>query len=178
MPLEEKFNNNISYQPNRFLPLYVLLLRNPDRTSNRAAMARAFSIWSQRLPLQHKCTELENQMKERVLTISTLRDNYLRDVVALKYHVEKIVSEVSSFDNPIIKESLDKLSEHKYEMTSIPSANLNSLIQLAKNALSPSSEFLRDNLQKAGFLLFTIHTCMHTYIHTCMHIYVYINQNN
>ena len=35
------------------------------------------------------------------------------------------------------------------------------LIQLAKNALSPSSEFLNDNLQKAGFLIFMIYICIY-----------------
>jgi hypothetical protein len=57
---------------------------------DRSKMMRAFTLWSRVLPLQYKTIELECQMKERIMTISALRDNYLRDVISVKYHIDKV----------------------------------------------------------------------------------------
>ena len=151
-------------------PFYVLLARDPARIQNRAKLSRAFTIWSQRLPLQLKCFELEGQMKERVLTITSLRDNYLRDVVSVKYHIEKVIEAAKAMatastnvnvdhndvhdriqnGNSTISDSLSLITQHSAELQSVPSASMRPLIDLAKSSLNPSSEFLKETLIKAG----------------------------
>ena len=46
---------------------------------------KAFLIWSEKLPLIQKCNELKEQLQERSLTLATIRDSYLRDVVRYIY---------------------------------------------------------------------------------------------
>ena len=53
---------------------------------------RIFSIFDSKnwQYTQYKTIELECQMRERIMTISALRDNYLRDVISVKYHIDKV----------------------------------------------------------------------------------------
>lgn len=46
--------------------------------------------WSKVLPLKQKCEELGRQLQERLTVVESLRDSYLRDVVSIKYHLERI----------------------------------------------------------------------------------------
>jgi hypothetical protein len=41
-------------------------------------------------PIYQKCDELALQLMERNEVVTTFRDAYLRDVVSIKYHLEKI----------------------------------------------------------------------------------------
>jgi hypothetical protein len=106
-----------------------------------------------------KCTELENQMKERVLTISTLRDNYLRDVVAVKYHLERVLEAASSVRDSIEMNGEEKskmysiLDDHAAELSSLPNANLRNIIESAKQVTNPTSAFMKNTLLKAGAII-------------------------
>ena len=144
------------------LPFYLLLMQDGHRISNRAGMARAFALWKFRLPLQLKCIELEEQMKERALTIATVRDHYLRDVVSIKYHMEQVINAATKIasERPRIESAEEgelescttasSLMEHLSEVAGVPSLSLANLIATAKNSTKPSSAFLRNTLINAG----------------------------
>jgi hypothetical protein len=149
-----KLTSNFDY----WFPFDALLRRDPNRSLYKSRVSRAFTIWKYKLPLDIKCTELENQLKERVLTISSLRDNYLRDVVAVKYHLERIVEAASAVKDSIEMSQAEKekvyatIDEHSAELPILPSSNLLSLIELAKKSSNPTSMFLKETLTKAGFI--------------------------
>lgn len=149
-----KHTSSIDY----WFPFVALLKRDPNRSLYKSRIARAFTIWKYKLPLDIKCTELEKQMKERVLTISTLRDNYLRDVVAVKYHLEQIVEAASVVKDSIEMSQAEKdkvyatIEEHAAELPILPNSNLQSLIDHAKKSSNPTSMFLKETLTKAGFI--------------------------
>ena len=59
--------------------------------------------WSKVLPLKQKCEELGRQLQERLTVVESLRDSYLRDVVSVKYHLERI----QEFSNKLKEKAID-----------------------------------------------------------------------
>ena len=91
-----------------------------------------------------------------MLTLRSLRDHYLRDVVAIKYHTEKVIEVatplVTDEDGDPERSEGEILLQHRSELKGIPSATLKEVIDDAKNSLTPTSSFLKDSLIKAGLL--------------------------
>lgn len=58
-----------------------LIALAPPVADDRAKLAKAFVIWSEKLPLYLKCNELRQQFDERGIALEVLRDSYYRDVL-------------------------------------------------------------------------------------------------
>ena len=58
-----------------------LIAMSPPVADDRAKLAKAFVIWSEKLPLYLKCNELRHQFDERGMALEVLRDSYYRDVL-------------------------------------------------------------------------------------------------
>ena len=56
----------------------------------RECLLRAFVTWSRCAPLIQICGELKRQLQERSSVFELLRESYLRDVVSVKHHLDKI----------------------------------------------------------------------------------------
>ena len=91
-----------------------------------------------------------------MLALRSLRDHYLRDVVAIKYHTEKVIEVakplVTDEDGEAETPGGKLLLQHQAELQGIPSATLKDVIEDAKNSLTPTSEFLKGTLIKAGLV--------------------------
>jgi flagellar biosynthesis GTPase FlhF len=58
-----------------------LIAMSPPVADNHSKLAKAFVIWSEKLPLFLKCNELRRQLDERGIAMEVLRDSYYRDVL-------------------------------------------------------------------------------------------------
>lgn len=111
-------------------------------------LLRAFYRWSYEFPLAQKCDELAKQLRERNLMLDTVRSSYLRDVVSVKHHLDKINDAEVDEENP----SLVKLKQNMYDLHTVPSVDLRSLVENARASVQQNSAQLRDGLVDAGLL--------------------------
>lgn len=58
-----------------------LIAMSPPIADDHSKLAKAFVIWSEKLPLFLKCNELRRQFDERGIALEVLRDSYYRDVL-------------------------------------------------------------------------------------------------
>ena len=63
---------------------------DPYVKHRREYLSRAFITWSRCAPLIQICGELKRQLQERSSVFELLRESYLRDVVSVKHHLDKI----------------------------------------------------------------------------------------
>lgn len=133
--------------------LYLLkrLIQIKRAQANRKrleTMLRAFYRWSYEFPLALKCDEMSKQLKERNLMMDTVRSSYLRDVVSIKHHLDKINdAEVDNTDT-----SLVRLKQNMYDLHTLPSVDLRSLVENVRQSVGQSSAQLRESLVDAGLL--------------------------
>jgi hypothetical protein len=97
-------------------------------------------------PIYQKCDELALQLMERNEVVTTFRDAYLRDVVSIKYHLEKI-GEIKFPEED--KHNVPEM----YSLSAIPSPDLRSLVEKAKQAEHPTSLQLQETLLYVGYSL-------------------------
>ena len=140
--------------------LFIILNRDPVRKVQNATLMKALVMWRDKYPLMEKCNEIGRQIQERMRALSVVRECYLRDVVAIKHHLERILLQNDWFQkqyainrenikNPESaleaqergQEILEQFSEEAIhvaaDLQSIPSANLRNFIEECKN--SPDS---------------------------------------
>jgi len=86
------FKNKPSYVV-AMIRFMSILQKDPVRKINNISLMRAFVAWKDNKPVLDKCDELGRQLQERTKALQTLRDCYLRDVISIKYHLERIVGE-------------------------------------------------------------------------------------
>ena len=111
-------------------------------------LLRAFYRWSYEFPLAQKCDELAKQLRERSLMMDTVRSSYLRDVVSIKYQLDMINdAEVDNNDT-----SLVKLKQNMYDLHTLPSVDLRSLVENVRQSVRQTSAQLRESLVDAGLL--------------------------
>ena len=53
-------------------------------------LMKAFVTWGKCAPLVQHVKELRHQLQERTLLFEALRESYLKDVISVKYHLERI----------------------------------------------------------------------------------------
>jgi L-lactate utilization protein LutC len=111
-------------------------------------LLRAFYRWSYEFPLAQKCDELAKQLRERNLMLDTVRSSYLRDVVSVKHHLDRINDAEADEENP----SLVKLKQNMYDLHTLPSVDLRGLVENARASVRQSSAQLREGLVDAGLL--------------------------
>lgn len=63
-----------------------LIALSPPVSDDRSKLAKAFVVWSEKLPLYLKCNELRHQFDERGIALEVLRDSYYRDVLRCDIH--------------------------------------------------------------------------------------------
>ena len=63
---------------------------DPFVKHRREHLSKAFITWSRCAPLIQICGELKRQLQERSSVFELLRESYLRDVVSVKHHLDKI----------------------------------------------------------------------------------------
>lgn len=63
---------------------------DPFVKHRREHLSKAFITWSKCAPLIQMCGELKRQLQERSSVFELLRESYLRDVVSVKHHLDKI----------------------------------------------------------------------------------------
>lgn len=133
--------------------LYLLkrLIQIKRAQANRKrleTLLRAFYRWSYEFPLAQKCDEMAKQLKERNLMMDTVRSSYLRDVVSIKHQLDKINdAEVDNTDT-----SLVKLKQNLYDLHTLPSVDLRSLVENVRQSVGQTSAQLRESLVDAGLL--------------------------
>ena len=136
---------NKSKEVHLLVKFYMVLISDPVRRIQKSNLARAFVMWKQNLPVLDKCEELGRQLQERTAALNVLRDCYLRDVVAIKYHCERIMNETEARAATSTVHYEDNVS-HFVELAAIPSATLKDLLDEARetpNALSRFRELAR-----------------------------------
>jgi len=111
-------------------------------------LLRAFYRWSYEFPLAQKCDELAKQLRERSLMMDTVRSSYLRDVVSIKYQLDKINDAEVDSENF----SLVKLKQNMYDLHTLPSVDLRELVENVRQSVRQTSAQLRETLVDAGLL--------------------------
>lgn len=122
----------------------MILQKGHIKKAQKHCVTKAFIKWWKLFPLQLKCDEIARQLQERTQIVHTLRESYLRDVVSIKYHLEKVAEQAKVEDKST---ELDM-----YDLHTLPSANFRNLIQRAMDSKNPTSLQLHETLIRAGWL--------------------------
>lgn len=152
------FDSKIDRQSDEFIAhrLKVLsdaLESDPLRKLRKILMLKAFYKWSSIFPIYQKCDELGKQLQERLNTLGTVRECYIRDVISIKFHLDNLseatvkatIEHGKSKANQLSNENDDDLHTE-----SLPSVDLRAMIKKCKDAPNQSSTQLRETLIKAG----------------------------
>jgi len=124
-------------------------IKSPFDRNKKSLLLKFFLRWSKMLPLYVKCDELAKQLQDRLVAIASIRDSYLRDVVRVKYHLQKI----QEFTLPGDAEpALLKHTGHDmYDLHVVPSISLRKLIDRAVQK-DGSSMQLQETLIQSGLV--------------------------
>ena len=126
----------------------IQIKRSQTNRKRLETLLRAFYRWSYEFPLAQKCDEMSKQLRERNLMMDTVRSSYLRDVVSIKHHLDKInEAEIDSNDTTLVK-----LKQNMYDLHTLPSVDLRSLVDNARCSVGKTSAQLRESLVDAGLL--------------------------
>ena len=84
----------IAFTP-QLVALFKKVLRKADPsdpyvTMRKSYLMKAFLTWSKCAPLIQLCGELKKQLQERCSIVESLRESYYKDVISVKYHLERI----------------------------------------------------------------------------------------
>lgn len=126
-----------------------ILSVDPFIRNKRSILLKAFVVWNKVHPLNQKCNELAHQLQERISVVESLRDSYLRDVVAVKYYLNKIHEYKQVQDQQQVK--TDGLPD-MYDLHAIPSTSLRHLIDKAKQGSEMTSDSLQEALIMSGLI--------------------------
>lgn len=118
---------------------------DPIQRNRSAILAKSFCRWAKVFPVYQKCDELARQLQERSLVVNTFRDAYLKDVISVRYHLDKIASLKLPDGSP-------EIGYDMYDLQAVPSTDLRVLIERAKQSLTPTSMQLRESLLQAGII--------------------------
>ncbi len=66
------------------------VMKSPFERNRKIILLKAFFKWHRLFPMHQKADELARQMQDRLVAIASIRDSYLRDIVRVKYHLDKI----------------------------------------------------------------------------------------
>ena len=152
--LEEKLKRDEEENEKRLLIARVkkklddIMSIDPFIRNKKSILLKAFVVWSKVLPLNQKCNELAHQLQERLSVLESLRDSYLRDVVAVKYYLNKIHEYKQAQDQQIKSEGLPDM----YDLHAIPSTSLRHIIDKAKQGSDMTSDALQEALIMSGLI--------------------------
>lgn len=84
----------VSFTP-ELVALFKKILKKADPldpyvTMRKSYLMKAFLTWSKCAPLIQLCGELKKQLQERCSIVESLRESYYKDVISVKYHLERI----------------------------------------------------------------------------------------
>ena len=123
-----------------------LALCDPYRRYRVQILQKAWIKWKLVHPLNIKCDELAKQLQERLQTINLVRESYLKDVISVKYHLERLNDFVKK--DPYYLEHFPDM----YDIHSLPSTNIYNLVNKVKAAPSATSKHLAETLAMAGLI--------------------------
>ena len=66
------------------------VMKSPFEKNRKIILLKAFMKWHKVLPLNQKCDELAKILQDRLVAVASIRDSYLRDIVRVKHHLQKI----------------------------------------------------------------------------------------
>ncbi len=118
---------------------------DPIKRNRPIVMAKAFFRWAKIFPVNLKCDELAKQLQERSLSLTTFRDAYLKDVISVKYYLDKIAQIKLPDGKP-------EIGIDMYDLHTIPSVDLRCLIDKALQSQNATSLQLRETLLQAGLV--------------------------
>ena len=84
----------VSFTP-ELVALFKKILKKADPldpyvTMRKSYLMKAFLTWSKCAPLIQLCGELKKQLQERCSIVESLRESYYKDVISVKYHLDRI----------------------------------------------------------------------------------------
>ena len=125
------------------------VMKSPFDRNKKSLLLKFFLRWSKMLPLYVKCDELAKQLQDRITAIASIRDSYLRDVVRVKYHLQKIQEfKLPGEEEPAL---LQQTGHDMYDLHVVPSISLRKLIDRAVQKDSSSAQ-LQETLIQAGLV--------------------------
>jgi hypothetical protein len=125
------------------------IMKTPFERNRKQFLVKYFLRWSKMLPLHVKCDELARQLQDRLVAIASIRDSYLRDVVRVKYHLQKIQEfKLPGDDQPAL---IKQTGHDMYDLHVVPSISLRKLIDRATE-VNTSSMQLQETLIQAGLV--------------------------
>jgi len=145
----ERNQANLAYihglGPDSFARFSQIVLRmasiDPYERRRKPLLWRAFTRWNECAPLVRKCNELKFQLQERTAVFDSLHGSYLKDVIAVTYHLKNIEELVA-----------EKLSYDLYDIDAMPLTQIRSVIQKAHEIRAQTSVQFRESLLNAGLL--------------------------
>ena len=137
----------VIHRDNYLMKRLTQIFRSQTSKNRMVILSRYFHKWSDELPLNQKCDEITKQLRERMLILDTLRSSYLRDVVSVKNYLVHI-SKFKLEDN--IADDLQQMKDGLYDLHTVPSIDLRTLVKKAKESSKSTSAELMDNLIEAG----------------------------
>jgi len=125
------------------------VMKSPFNRNKKSLLLKFFLRWSKMLPLYVKCDELAKQLQDRITAIASIRDSYLRDVVRVKYHLQKIQEfKLPGEEQPAL---LQQTGHDMYDLHVVPSISLRKLIDRAVQKDGSSAQ-LQETLIQAGLV--------------------------
>ncbi|KAJ1436832.1 hypothetical protein B484DRAFT_248264 [Ochromonadaceae sp. CCMP2298] len=112
------------------------------------SLMNAFIKWNLEFPLAQKCDELAKQLRERNNALENVRSSYLRDVLSVKLHLDRLLDLAAKTEGQFSQLIADTL----YDLHAVPSLDLRGLVKEAQGAPGQSSAQLRDNFVDLGIL--------------------------
>jgi hypothetical protein len=173
-----------------FSSLQILLTNivsiDPYKRFRLNFLMRAFVTWSQTAPMLQFCRELKYQLQERTSLFAALRDSYNKDVVSVRYYLNKILVLIKEED---LKYDID--SNMTNDLAVIPSLTVRAIIDKAVNLPALTSVQLKEFLTNAGLIqvnkgklyefvydLYYIYINVYIYIYIHIHIRRFMGYNN
>lgn len=124
---------------------------DPLRRVRRIMMLKAFVMWKNVYPVAQKCDELGRQLQERMSALHTIRESYIRDVLCVKFHVDKL-------NEATIKNTADAKAKAQLQAeTSVQDPSGSTMLSLIEGSesvqdeaqglhLTPENNMITDNL--------------------------------
>ena len=146
---EEHRVKALEHQKQNARILLSRVIKTPFDRNKKSLLVKFFLRWSKMLPLHEKCDELAKQLQDRLVAIASIRDSYLRDVVRVKYHLQKIQEfKLPGDDEPAL---IKQTGHDMYDLHVVPSISLRKLIDRAVEG-NTSSMQLQETLIQAGLV--------------------------
>lgn len=112
-------------------------------------LMKAFITWSTCGPMLQFCGELKYQLQERTSSFAALRESYYKDVISLKFYLNKIMLLIKEED---LQYNID--SNMSNDLSVIPSLTVRAVIDKAINCPGQTSVQLKETLINSGLIQF------------------------